>query len=182
MRRNTLYLEMDLQITKASAADITALNQLVNSAYRGDSSRKGWTTEADFLEGTRTDAEGILEMLQHPHGTILKYEESNTLIGCVYLEIQNKKLYLGMLTTHPELQGKGIGKKLLLAAEAYAYKNNCTTITMNVLTGRKELIDWYVRHGYHVTDEKKPFAFNHPRYGKPKTPLEFVIVEKKLTC
>ncbi len=170
---------MDLQITKASEADIPALNQLVNSAYRGDSSRKGWTTEADFLEGTRTDADGILEMLQHPNGTILKCEESDNLIGCVYLEIQNKKLYLGMLTANPELQGKGIGKKLLLAAEVYALENNCDTVTMTVLTGRRELIDWYVRHGYYVTNEKKPFAFNHPRYGKPKTPLEFVIIEKK---
>ncbi len=171
---------MDLQISKATAADVTALNQLVNSAYRGEPSKKGWTTEADFLDGTRTDEDGILEMLQHPNGTILKCEESNTLIGCVYLEIQHGKLYLGMLTTNPERQGKGIGKKLLAAAEDHALENNCHTITMNVLTGRKELIDWYVRHGYHVTNEKKPFAFDHPRYGKPKTPLEFVIVEKKL--
>jgi len=171
---------MESTISKATPTDIPALNQLVNAAYRGESSRKGWTTEADFLDGTRTDEDGILEMMEHPNSTILKCEESGNLVGCVYLEIQQAKLYLGMLTANPELQGKGIGKKLLLAAEAFAAENDCTTITMNVLTGRKELIDWYVRHGYQVTNKKKPFAFDHPRYGKPKFELEFVIVEKQL--
>ncbi len=177
----TLYIwPMDLKISKATQAIVPALNRLVNSAYRGESSRKGWTTEAELLDGTRTDEDGIIEMLANPNSTILKCEESNKLVGCVYLEIQNNKLYLGMLTTNPELQGKGIGKKLLLAAENHALDNNCHTITMNVLTGRKELIDWYVRHGYHVTNKKKPFAFDHPRYGKPKIPLEFVVVEKRI--
>jgi len=171
---------MDLKISNATQADVPALNRLVNAAYRGESSRKGWTTEADFLEGTRTDEDGIVEMLTHPNSTILKCEESDHLIGCVYLEIQKEKLYLGMLTTNPDFQGKGIGKKLLLAAEKHAMDNSCHTITMNVLTGRKELIDWYVRHGYHLTEEKKPFAFDHPRYGKPKIALEFVLVEKRL--
>lgn len=171
---------MDTKISNATQADIPALNQLVNAAYRGESSRLGWTTEADFLDGTRTDEDGIMEMLLHPNSTILKCEESSNVVGCVYLEIQQDKLYLGMLTTNPEQQGQGIGKKLLHAAEKHARENNCQTITMNVLTGRKELIDWYVRHGYHITDEKKPFAFDHPRYGKPKIQLEFVVIEKSL--
>jgi ribosomal protein S18 acetylase RimI-like enzyme len=171
---------MDIKILKATPSDIPALSQLVNSAYRGESSRMGWTTEADHLDGTRTDEDGLVEMLHHPKSTILKYEESGKIIGCVYLEIQHDKLYLGMLTTTPELQGKGIGKKLLYAAEEHARENNCHFITMNVLTGRKELIDWYVRHGYHVTDEKKPFAFDHPRFGKPKFQLEFIVIEKNL--
>ncbi len=171
---------MDFKLSPASEADIPALNKLVNSAYRGESSKKGWTTEADFLDGTRTDEDGILEMLQHPNSTIMKCEVSNNLVGCVYLEIQNKKLYLGMLTTNPEWQGKGVGKKLLFAAEEHALKNGCNCITMNVLTGRKELIDWYLRHGYHLTNQKKPFAFDHPRYGKPKVQLEFVVIEKNI--
>ena len=171
---------MDILIATATQTDIPALNQLVNAAYRGDSSRAGWTTEADFLDGTRTDEEGIMEMMRHPDSTILKCEHNHTIVGCVYLEIQQGKLYLGMLTTNPNLQGKGIGKKLLIAAEDHARENNCHSITMNVLTERKELIDWYIRHGYHMTNEKKPFAFDHPRYGKPKFQLEFVVVEKNL--
>lgn len=168
------------KISSATIQDVKALNKLVNSAYRGETSKKGWTTEADYLDGTRTDEEGINEMLRSPNAIILKYEESENLLGCVYLEVQNKKLYLGMLTTNPEFQGKGIGKKLLMAAESHAHNNNCDTITMNVLTGRKELIDWYLRHGYHLTEERRPFAFDHPRFGQPKFKLEFIVVEKNL--
>jgi ribosomal protein S18 acetylase RimI-like enzyme len=97
------------------------------------------------------------------------------------LRNQNGKLYLGMLTVKPYLQGKGIGKELLKAAEEEARKQTCNAIFMTVISVRKELINWYVRHGYQLTGEKKPFAFNDPRFGQPKMKLEFVVLEKKLS-
>jgi ribosomal protein S18 acetylase RimI-like enzyme len=87
---------------------------------------------------------------------------------------------LGMLTVRPNLQGKGIGKELLKEAEDEAQRQNCPSIFMTVISVRQELIDWYVRHGYQLTGEKKPFAFTDPRFGQPKTKLEFVVLEKKL--
>ena len=104
----------------ATEQDIPALNHLVNSAYRGDSSRKGWTTEADLLDGIRTSEESLRTMIQNPNAMILKYEEAGQLLGCVYLEMKGNDLYLGMLTVSPEAQAKGIGKHLLLAAEHIA--------------------------------------------------------------
>lgn len=167
-------------ITKAVAQDALELDKLVNAAYRGDSSRLGWTTEADLLDGTRTDATAIKELIETPGVTVLKYVESNEILACVELKRESDKLYLGMLTVKPMLQGKGIGKELLKAAEEEAKKLTCTSIFMTVISVRKELIDWYVRHGYHLTGEKKPFAFNDPRFGQPKMKLEFVMLEKKL--
>lgn len=167
-------------IINATAADAYELNQLVNSAYRGDSSRQGWTTEADLLDGTRTDAETIKELIETPGITLLKYVEEGEILGCVELKSEKDKLYLGMLTVKPSTQGKGIGKQLLNVAEAEAIKQKCTTIYMTVISVRKELIDWYIRHGYQLTGERKPFAFNDPRFGQPKTKLEFVVLDKKL--
>jgi ribosomal protein S18 acetylase RimI-like enzyme len=167
-------------ILKAVIADAPALDKLVNSAYRGDSSRKGWTTEADLLDGTRTDAAAIAELIQSPGTTLLKYVEDNEILGCVELRYQDGKLYLGMLTVRPHLQGKGIGKELLKAAEVEAKKQKCSSIFMTVISVRKELIDWYLRHGYQLTGERKPFAFNDPRFGQPKMKLEFVGMEKKI--
>lgn len=166
-------------ITKATNADASELDRLINSAYRGDTSRQGWTTEADLLDGTRTDADAIKELIETPGTTLLKYVEEGIIIGCVELKNQSGKLYLGMLTVKPTLQGKGVGKQLLLAAEAEAVKQNCTSIFMTVISVRKELIDWYIRNGYQLTGERKPFAFNDPRFGQPKMKLEFVILEKK---
>ncbi len=167
-------------ITKATLEDVPELDTLVNSAYRGDSSRQGWTTEADLLDGTRTNAEGIAEIIETPGTILLKYVEADKILGCVELKNENGKLYLGMLTVQPSLQGKGIGKELLIASEAEAKKQNCSSIFMTVISIRKELIDWYLRHEYKMTGERKPFAFTDPRFGQPKTKLEFVVLEKKI--
>lgn len=171
---------MSYQIIPATVADANELDLLVNSAYRGDSSRQGWTTEADLLDGTRTDAAALADLIKTPGTIVLKYIEDNQLLGCVELRDEKRTLYLGMLTVKPNLQGKGIGKILLRAAEEEAKKRGYTAIRMTVISSRKELIDWYVRHGYQFTGERKPFSFNDPRFGQPKVKLEFVVLEKKI--
>lgn len=167
-------------ILRAVEEDAPALDRLVNAAYRGDSSRQGWTTEADLLDGTRTDAAAIAEMIRTPGTVVLKLVEDNEIIGCVELRKESGRLYLGMLTVKPNLQGKGIGKLLLQAAEEEARRQQCASIFMTVISVRKELIDWYIRYGYQLTGERKPFAFTDPRFGQPKMKLEFVVLEKSL--
>jgi N-acetylglutamate synthase-like GNAT family acetyltransferase len=103
-----------LKLSKATTKDIPALNKLVHSAYRGESSKKGWTTEADLLDGMRIDEERLKQMIEKEGSMILKCETGDhLLVGCVHLEKQDLKLYLGMLTASPDHQGKGIGKQLL---------------------------------------------------------------------
>jgi ribosomal protein S18 acetylase RimI-like enzyme len=165
-------------ITKAQLEDVTALNKLVNSAYRGESSKKGWTSEADLLGGVRTHEEGINELINKPDTTILKYTENDEILGCMMLEKQGSSLYLGMLTVSPDLQGKGIGKEFLAAAEVFAHENEIAKIVMTVISIRAELIAWYERHGYVRTGETKPFPMNDPNFGIPKQPLEFIVLEK----
>ena len=108
----------------------------------------------------------------------MTYKENNTLLGCVELRKDGAKLYLGMLSVKPNTQGKGIGKKLLTAAEVHAREQGCTKIFMTVISVRQELIDWYVRHGYQLTGENKPFVIPDSRWGLPKQQLEFVVLEK----
>ena len=168
-------------ISQATIKDVTAINSLVNSAYRGEEAKKkGWTTEADLLDGTRIDEAALKELIEKPDTTVLKYEENGVLLGCVELRKEGVKLYLGMLSVNPHIQGKGIGKKLLQVAEEFAKKVNCSAIKMNVIDGRQELIDWYKRHGYHLTGERKPFIVPDERWGIPKKHLEFVLMEKPL--
>lgn len=167
-------------ISIATLTDAAALEKLVNSAYRGEDAKQGWTTEADLLDGTRITKEILEGLLQKQDTTILKYYESAELLGCVELRKEGNKLYLGMLSVKPNLQGKGIGKKLLKGAEEHARQNNCTSIFMTVIDGRTELIDWYIRQGYQLTGERKPFIIPDHRWGIPKKPLEFVVLEKGL--
>jgi ribosomal protein S18 acetylase RimI-like enzyme len=168
-----------MSISTATSQDIPALEKLVNSGYRGEASRKGWTTEADLLLGeVRTDAASLAAMLADNTAVILKHTDAGGHItGCVYLQTQQRGLYLGMLTVLPELQGGGLGKKLLTAAGEYAAWHHCPAIFMSVISVRSELIAWYERHGYHKTGETKPFP-DDDRYGKPTQTLEFIILEK----
>ena len=164
---------------EATLNDIPALNALVNGAYRGESSKGGWTTEADLLGGIRTSEEALMEMINKPNAVILVAENNNQLQGCVYLEQQQDALYLGMLTVMPLLQGKGLGAQLLTAAEERAYRLGLPKIKMTVITVRDELIAWYKRKGFIDTGEREPFP-NDPKFGIPKQPLEFLVMEKKL--
>jgi ribosomal protein S18 acetylase RimI-like enzyme len=168
-------------ITMAETGDASILSDLVNAAYRGDSSRKGWTTEADLLDGTRTDALAIEELIRRPGTVVLKYMEDEKILGCVELNQEGDRLYLGMLTVNPACQGKGIGKILMTAAEQEGVAQRCRSIFMTVISVRRELIAWYERHGYHDTGTRKPFIVPDSRWGIPKRDLEFVVLEKKLT-
>jgi ribosomal protein S18 acetylase RimI-like enzyme len=173
-------MNTDLIISTVTASDIKDLVALVNSAYRGDSSKKGWTTEAELLEGVRTDHHTLLEQINQPGHTILKAVNSNQeLIACVSLEEKDNKLYLGMLTVKPTIQATGIGKKMLEAAENCAISKNLYCIEMTVISVRSELIAYYERRGYYKTGEKRDFPTD-PKFGIKKRELDFIVLEKKL--
>ncbi len=169
-----------ITITSATIADIPALVLLVNSAYRGDYSKKGWTTEADLLDGLRVIPETMLEQMNTPGQHFLKATDpAEKIIGCVSLLEKSTKIYLGMLTVEPTNQGAGIGKYLMQASEEFALKLGKTHIEMTVISVRAELIAYYERRGYQLTGEKRPFP-NDPKFGIQKQPLEFIVMEKKL--
>jgi len=167
-----------MPITKASVIDVPELNVLVNSAYRGEESKKGWTSEADMLDGLRIDEDMLRTYIDNEAISILKYTDDNSQItGCVYLEVKGPKLYLGMFSVSPVLQGKGVGRALLEAAEVLAKQFNCDTISMTVISTRAELISWYERRGYSFTGEIQPFHA-HGRFGSPKQHIELIVMEK----
>jgi len=158
-----------LQFRRATLTDAEGLNQLVNSAYRGDSSRKGWTTEADLLDGQRTDVNFLREIIDHPETVILIAEKEGEMVGSVQLEKKaGAHCYFGMFTVRPDLQGSGLGKIFMTEAEEWARKNwNSKYMEMTVITLRKELIAFYERRGYQFTGEIRPFHVD-PRFGIQK--------------
>lgn len=170
-----------MPVSKAAIEDVDELVKLINSAYRGEASKKGWTTEADLLKGElRTDATILAEIIARPQAAILKYtNDEGTITGSVFLEKQERGLYLGMLSVSPLQQAAGVGKQLMKAAELYAKENNCSSIFMNVISVRHELIAWYKRLGYYETGETKPVVVD-ARFGVPTQSLVFAIMEKKM--
>lgn len=170
-----------MHISPAQIEDIPLLVALINSAYRGEASKKGWTTEADLLKGElRTDIPTLTEVIKRPQAVILKYTTTEgSITGSVFLETQERGLYLGMLSVSPLQQASGVGKQLMKAAEQHAKENDCPFIFMNVISVRHELIAWYEKLGYQKTGETKPLSVD-TRFGIPTQPLEFAIMEKKV--
>lgn len=170
-----------MPITFANEIDIPALVKLLDSAYRGEESKKGWTSEANLLLGEkRTDEANVAELMQRPGAVFLKYVDKHEKIeGCVFLHKIEQKLYLGMLCVSPLSQAKGIGKLLMASAEKHAKSVGCNTIFMTVISVRHELIAWYERKGFRKTGESRPFQVDH-RFGIPTQQLEFIILEKNL--
>jgi ribosomal protein S18 acetylase RimI-like enzyme len=175
----TPFFEPGIRI--ANLQDVTAVSQVLNSAYRGEASKQGWTTEAHLISGdTRANESMLTEILLMPGSVMLVLEnEQEEIIGTMNLQHHGDRLYLGMLSISPGLQGKGSGKKLLKAAEEYARYQQMKSIYMTVITHRTELIDWYKRHGYVDTGERKPFP-EDPATGKHLQKLEFMVAEKML--
>lgn len=165
--------------------DLPALLALVQSAYRGDSARKGWTHEADLLEGQRTDLAALAQIVADPRQRILiATDETGALVGCVNITaLDGGKAYLGMLSVDPDRQAGGLGRMLLEAAEAAAVSEfGAQAMEMTVIRQRAELIAWYERRGYALTGEERPFPLDDERFGLPqRRDLAFVVLEKPIS-
>jgi ribosomal protein S18 acetylase RimI-like enzyme len=166
----------------ATPEDVPALVALVESAYRGEASRAGWTTEADILEGRRTDPEGVLAVIDKPASRLVVVELGGELVGCCQVEHRGTHAYFGMFAVRPTAQGAGLGKTVLAEAERFAREQwGAAEMHMTVISLRQDLIAWYERRGYTRTGEMSPFPYGDERFGLPtRDDLEFELLTKKL--
>lgn len=162
--------------------DADAIACLVNSAYRGESSRKGWTTEDALVGGTRTNAQKVAALIELQNSRIEIAIRDGVMIGCVHLQKQEPDTcYLGMLTVSPELQAGGLGKRMLEHSEVVARAWNCAQMRMTVIQLRAELLAYYERRGYQKTGRAEPFHPEDASFGTPLVPgLQLLELVKAL--
>ncbi|MFD5450973.1 GNAT family N-acetyltransferase [Streptomyces sp. NPDC127100] len=166
----------------ATDADVDDIVALVESAYRGDSSRAGWTTEADILAGQRTDPQGVLEVIEAPDSRLLTVEREGRLVACCQLEHRGDHAYFGMFAVSPALQGAGLGRTIIAEAERQARATwGVGEMRMTVISVREDLIAWYERRGYRRTGKMTPFPYGDERFGVPqRADLRFELLVKPL--
>jgi ribosomal protein S18 acetylase RimI-like enzyme len=176
----------------ANLLDVEKIVHFVNRAYRGEEAKKGWTTEAYYLEGTRASNAMIVELLiEQPGLIILGFDSKSSepldqtatenleLRGLVYIKPSDATCYLGMLTVDPDFQDKGYGKLLMAKAEAVAKEIGSKKMEMKVITIRESLIQWYQRQGYKKTGRYAGFPAGED-YGQPKEDLSMEYLEREL--
>ena len=171
----------ELTFRPATLTDIPALIALVTSAYRGDASKQGWTTEADMLDGQRIDAEALRHDIERADSRILLALENGEVLACAHVAIEDGTGYFGMFAVSPDQQGSGVGKRMMAEAERLAREDwGLPGMRMTVIDIRDELIAFYERRGYARTGLKKPFPYGDERFGIPKRDdLRFEILEKR---
>ncbi|NUS61987.1 MAG: GNAT family N-acetyltransferase [Lysobacter sp.] len=172
----------DLQFRAATIEDLDALVALVTSAYRGDASRVGWTTEADFLDGNRIDRDVLANDIVRPRSRVVIVERDDTMLACAHVCEDDGAGYFGMFSVEPTLQGGGVGKALLAESERVVRDEwQLPAMRMTVIDIRDELIAFYERRGYVRTGIKKPFPYGDARFGIPlRDDLRFEVLEKAL--
>jgi len=173
-----------LAFRSAQTGDVAVLVGLVESAYRGEASRAGWTTEADLLDGQRIDAAGIDALLAAHDSQIVLALAEGAILACAHLQRQpdGAGAYFGMFAVRPQLQGGGIGDALLAECERRAREDwHCRQVRMTVISLRDELIAWYERRGYRRSGQYQPFPYGDARFGLPRRDdLRFEWLEKPL--
>lgn len=171
-----------LQFRAATPDDVPAVVALVESAYRGEASRAGWTTEADLLDGRRTGPDDVGAVIARPLSRLLLAERGGALVACAHVAVEDGAGYFGMFSVVPGLQGGGIGHAVLAEAERVARAEfGMAMMRMTVIDVREELIAWYERRGYRRTGLKKPFPYGDARFGLPRRDdLRFEVLEKPL--
>lgn len=171
----------ELSFRKATQQDISAIVALVNSAFRGESSRQGWTTEADLLDGVRTTEHDIRQRILGNDSYLLLCHAGEQLAGSVHLEKQGEHAHIGMFVIRPDLQGRGIGKRLLGEAERSALRDWAVrAYVMLVINFRNELTAFYERRGYRRTGVMLEFPVN-PELWTPKVAgLQLEELEKNI--
>jgi ribosomal protein S18 acetylase RimI-like enzyme len=174
-----------MQITPARACDLPEVAALVNGAYRGEGAAAGWTTEAGYITGQRTDVALLrADLAAQPDAQLLIWrdEADGPVLGCVWLApLGQGRFYLGMLAIRPDLQDRQLGRSLLRAAERRAADLGAEQIEMTVINIRDSLIAWYQRRGYRLTGETRPFPHDQAVFGTAlRSDLTFVVLEKSL--
>lgn len=160
----SLGLEGARRIRIAAAEDVEPLARLINAAF---------VVEQPFIEGERIDPAGVREYMKK--GKFLVGEDAMGLAGCVYVELRGPRGYLGLLGVAPARQGKGLGRKLMDAAENYFRSAGCRAIDLRIISPRIRLPAFYKYLGYSQTGTA-PFAPDVP----VKVPCHYILMSKQL--
>lgn len=173
-----------LSFRVATPADAAVIAKFVKASYRGESSRAGWTTEADLVADDRIDADGVVGKIKTAGCSILlAHDAEGKLAACCEVAKRDDTLaYFGLFAVDPLRQAGGIGRQVLAEAERYCRDEFAVArLEMWVIWTRDELIAWYLRRGYIMSDQTVPFPYAHLINGKAlRDDLYFKVLFKDL--
>jgi GNAT superfamily N-acetyltransferase len=148
----------------ANPPDAVLIAALVNRAYE---------VERFFVQGDRTSADEV-RMLRGKGAFIVAVDADDALLGCVYVEVSGPGGRFGMLAVEPRAHGRGIGHRLIDAAETRAREAGAETMTIEVVNLRTDLFPLYETLGY-VRSGTAPYV-----HRPVIQPCHFILMTKRL--
>jgi predicted N-acetyltransferase YhbS len=161
---SALNLAPVVRLRLARTADTVALVHLINAAF---------IVEKDAIEGDRIDSEKVQALFAT--GQFFLLEDSSQLAGCIYAEIKNRRGYLGLLAVQPDRQKRGLGRRLVVAAEDFLRQAGCEAADLRIVSARTELPAFYERLGY-LPAGTAPIPDSVPL----KIPSHYLLMSKSL--
>lgn len=152
----------------ATPADVPALTRLINTAYR---------VEAFFINGDRITEPEVLTRIEGDDSDFLVVDApaAGGLTGAVYVERRADHGYFGLLSVDPDVQGTGLGRILVEAAETHCRTAGCRALEIDIVNLRTELPSFYAKFGFAPVGVT-PF----PAPGKLKQPVHLIQMRKPL--
>lgn len=170
-------VKLSFRIARATDAD--EITELVQLAYRGGKATVDWKNESHLVEGPRINSDEVISIIQKEVSEILLVESDGKIIGCVKVEKLGDDASIGLLAVNPDYQNIGLGRRLVQKAESFAIEEfYCKTASMTVLSGRDELLNWYLSLGYRLTGVSMAFEcglqrvkIENPHFREIRKPL-----------
>ncbi len=158
-------LGLAISVRRAHADDSPAIAALVNRAYQ---------VESFFVDGERTNAAEIAEMSRT--GAFLVLEQARgELAAAVFVDSHGDSAYIGMLSVSPDMQGRGLGKRLVRIAEALGEAMGCSSVGLKIVNLREDLGRWYRSLGYEEVGTSE-----YVRHRPVKQPCHFIEMRRRL--
>lgn len=153
------------EIRKATESDAANITVVINQAFG--------PAEHYFVDGDRISTEEVLDSIGI--GAFLVAEKEGEMVGCVYVEPRGERAYLGLLSVNPNHQQRGMGVRLMRAAEEFCVAAGCRFMDIKIVNLRTELPGYYRKFGYNETGSS-PF----PAEVETKIPCHFIDMSKPL--
>ncbi|RFU79704.1 acyl- n-acyltransferase [Trichoderma arundinaceum] len=167
-----------LQFRTATPEDAGQLQQLVQSAFRTEDSRPEWTGNAELASHFRYDVEEVMTKIVDPDNVVLMaLDNNNTLVASIEVSKRGTNCgRLSMIAVNDRFQRSGVGRLVLAYAETYCRQTwNAEKFSLNALSTRKALIEWYMRQGYQKTGETTPFP--REKFSNMTLPEDMCFIE-----
>lgn len=167
-----------LNFRTASADDASALQRLIQAAFRAEDSRQGWVADTALNARFTIDIAHIAKTITEPDSDFLiASNKAGDIVATIAVSKRDPDhARIFMLAVDQRWQQGGLGRQVLAYAEQYCQRTwGVTRLGLDALSTRQELISWYLRRGYLKTGEMKPFP--RDAYSDLDLPEDLVFVQ-----